>query len=948
MNPREFLQTILGDRGKCCIIGIKNKDELTDSDERPEQLFFDNLDDAVAAAFELDEKGINAFFAVSTFQTSKTRAAFNVEQIKSFFLDIDCGPNKDYATQLDGLKALRLFCREMRLPKPMVVNSGRGLHVYWVLTQPVTREEWKPVAERFKEVCREEGMHVDMAVPADPARVLRVLGTHNHKDKPDSKLVTLIGEVPLPVEFGTFKMLLGESPFKKEYTPREADPMMMALAGNYQSRFKTIMMKTISGEGCAQLKDIVMNQATMSEPQWRAGLSIASHCVDRDKAIHRISEKYPDYSAQATEMKVRGIKGPYLCARFDEYNPGVCPSCKHWNKIKSPISLGREVSEMSDEARIVVEPIAGLPTATRRYEIPKRFPKGYGCAGNGGIYKEVKNDDGTVDQAVFYHHPIYVVKNIKDPELGVSVVMRLHLPKDGVQEFTIPLSAISSKDEFRKLMAMHGVAVLKVDSLMEYTMSWVNMLQMEVAFEQAKRQFGWTDEACTSFVLGDKEVFADQIAHNPPAGNTAGLFPAFEPRGTLEGWKNAVNFYNRPGFELHQFILGTAFGSPLMQFLPINGAMFHIHSPDSGLGKTTALNAAASVWGDPGMLVLEQGDTPNSKMNRAETYKNLPLYMDEMTNTEPKALSDMAYQIPNGVQKNRLGPKGNVERFRGVPWKFICVTTGNTSMIERIGLYKALPKAEAQRILEHRATVVRNLTKEETDLFSRNLEANSGHAGIIYIQYVLNNLEAVKEICDATQLKIDAAAGLTMENRFWSALASRTISGLIIAKKAGLIDYDVAPIANWIVKVLKDARTDTTTMGGDVETIITDYLASNYNNILRIKSTDDARKQEETGLETILNPVATPRLSLVGRYEYDVFKLYLLPKPLKEWCGKQQINYGGLVEGLANSRAKATKGKQRLGKGTHVNLPPVTVLVLDCTEFLKDDIQEQFVPPTAL
>ena len=72
MNPREFLQTILGDRGKCCIIGIKNKDELTDSDERPEQLFFDNLDDAVAAAFELDEKGINAFFAVSTFQTSTT------------------------------------------------------------------------------------------------------------------------------------------------------------------------------------------------------------------------------------------------------------------------------------------------------------------------------------------------------------------------------------------------------------------------------------------------------------------------------------------------------------------------------------------------------------------------------------------------------------------------------------------------------------------------------------------------------------------------------------------------------------------------------------------------------------------------------------------------------------------------------------------------------------
>jgi len=234
---------------------------------------------------------------------------------------------------------------------------------------------------------------------------------------------------------------------------------------------------------------------------------------------------------------------------------------------------------------------------------------------------------------------------------------------------------------------------------------------------------------------------------------------------------------------------------------------------------------------------------------------------------------------------------------------------------------------------------VLNLTKEETDAFSRDLEANSGHAGAIYIQYVMNNLEAVKEILDVTQRKIDEAAGLTMENRFWSALASRAIAGLIIAKKAGLIDYEIAPIAKWIVKVLKVARTDSSALGGDVETIITDYLAANYNNILRIKSTDDARKQEETGLETILNPEATPRMSLIGRYEYDVYKLYLLPKPLKDWCGKQQINYAGLVEGLANGRTKAYRAKQRLGKGTHVNLPPVAVLVINCTEFLKDEAQ---------
>jgi len=940
MDAREFLGAVLGDDGYYCIIGIKNPEDLTDPDEKPEQRFFTTVDEAVRKANNFDEMGINAFFALARFETNKTRAAFNVKQIRSFFLDIDCGVGKPYATQEDGLKALRIFCKALTLPKPLIVNSGRGLHVYWTLTEPVSREIWKPVAERFKELCSEHGMHIDTAVPADAARVLRVLGTHNFKDNP-AKEVVLVGNAPPPITFGAFKSLVGESVVKKDYTPRTVDPLTAAISGNFVSRFKTIMLKTVAGDGCEQLKNIVENQATMSEPQWRAGLSIAAYCADGDKAIHRISLKHPEYSPEATEIKVQTIKGPYLCARFDEYNPGVCPSCKHWEKIKSPITLGREIVDISDEQRIVISTADTLPSGvTHRYEIPKKFPEPYGCAAGGGIYERIVNDDGDEKQVVIYHNPIYVVKSVRDPELGWSVVMRLHLPKDGVREFTIPLSSVSSKDEFRKYLSMHGVAVMKIDSLMIYTLKWINMLQMETEVEEARRQFGWTDETFKSFVVGGLEIFADRFEASAPAGNTAGLFPSFTPRGTLDGWKQTVNFYNRKGFEQHQFILGTAFGSPLVALTPINALIVHVWSKDSGHGKTTAMIAGASVWGDPGTLILQRGDTANSKMNRAEIYKNLPLYMDELTNTEPKELSDMAYQLPNGVQRNRLGPKGNVERFRGAPWKLITSTTGNTDMIERIGLYKAMPEAESQRILSIRSVKINFVTKEETDDFSAALLANHGHAGPIYMRYVIENLDAIKTLLSATQRKLDMAAGLTAENRFWSVGAAATLTGLIIAKKVGLIDFEIAPIANWIVNAMKKSRAASAMLAGDVEGIITDYLAANYNNILRIKSTDDARAQEATGLEKILNPDATPRLAMVGRYEYDVFKLYLLPKPLKEWCGKQQINYSGLIDGLMEGRTKAYRGKQRLGKGTHVNLPAVAVIVLDCSGFLDDESKE--------
>ncbi|MBV5345194.1 MAG: DUF927 domain-containing protein, partial [Rhodoferax sp.] len=89
-----------------------------------------------------------------------------------------------------------------------------------------------------------------------------------------------------------------------------------------------------------------------------------------------------------------------------------------------------------------------------------------------------------------------------------------------------------------------------------------------------------------------------------------------------------MEFYNQPNMELHQFMFGLSLGSVLMEFQPINAAAFHAWSKGSGLGKTTAMYAGASIWGDPDLLVMQERDTFNSKMNRAEVYKNIVCYMD--------------------------------------------------------------------------------------------------------------------------------------------------------------------------------------------------------------------------------------------------------------------------------------------------------------------------------
>jgi hypothetical protein len=214
------------------------------------------------------------------------------------------------------------------------------------------------------------------------------------------------------------------------------------------------------------------------------------------------------------------------------------------------------------------------------------------------------------------------------------------------------------------------------------------------------------------------------------------------------------------------------------------------------------------------------------------------------------------------------------------------------------------------------------------------------------MQYVIQNLAEVHELFKDTQRRIDTAAELSQPHRFWSVQAASSITGLTIAKRVGLINFDIQPIVAWIIDVLLTAKAELATMSGTVEDLLASYLSENYNNVLRILSTDDARGTDADVLEHLIVPDATPRMSLVARYEYDVKKMYLLPKPLRQWCVRNQHNYSALINGLKEGKTKAVSKKMRMGKGTNMNLPSADVWVIDCTEFSDGEIPIAVSNPT--
>lgn len=938
MQTKDFLSAALGEDGYVCVFGANPVKK------RVIQKLYPTIDAACAAAVNLKDEGFDAYFGLATYETDKSRRADNAKHLKCFFLDIDCGPHKSEVEgypggQQDGLAALQKFCKATGLPRPTLVNSGRGIHVYWFLTEPVHPKEWAPVAERLKTLCVQHNLVADPAVTADVARVLRVPGTLNFKDDP-AKPVQIIGDLREPLSFDKFKTILGvRSKPTLNATQLPEDDVASALLGNYRNVFKTILMKTADGRGCAQLQQIISDQENTSEPLWRGGLSIAKFCVDADKAAHRISSKHPNYDPDETAKKLDQIKGPYTCETFDKLNPGVCDSCPNKGKIKSPIVLGREVQEASEEDNVVEDVPQSAPSAGKQTYVIPTYPTPYFRGIKGGVFVRKKDKEGDTVEVPIYHNDIYVLRRITDPQTGEAALIRLHLPKDGVREFTIPLASMLSKDEFRKFMAMNGVAVINMEGLMTYMAKWVNKLQAEVPSDIARRQFGWTGPEMQSFVAGTREIRADRLEYNPPSHVTVQSIGGFQTKGTLEEWVRAMEFYNRPGMEMHQYVLGLSFGSPLVAFSTDGAALFHMWSKDPGFGKTAALRIGNSIWGHPEDLMCQERDTYNSKMQRAEVFKNVFLSVDELSNIAPKEASDFLYQLTGYRQRNRLSSSGNVERYRGDPWRMNVASSGNTGLISRVLMYKAMPKAEAVRVLEYHVPKINVGTKAETDEFNRLLDKNHGTACIPYMQYVIRKLDEAKDLFLSVQERVDKAAGLSQPHRFWSSQAASALSGLIIAKKLGLVNYDLTNLFKWIIARIETNKADIEMEGQDPEGLLTTYLAENYNNVLRIKSTDDARNLGAQDVYVV--PDSTPRAQLVARYEYDVKKLYLLPKPFRDWCAKLQLSYPDLLTSLKRGPTNAIIKKVRIGKGTRMNLPPVDAIVMDCTHFMDEDREEE-------
>jgi len=158
---------------------------------------FDSVDMLEARAEELEASGAEVFYAVASYMHRHDEAMEsgkgywgrkqeNVACLAVFILDIDVDPDKPgmaYSTIEDAEHAFAKFEVAFGEPCHYLVHSGGGLHAYWCLSQSLSPKEWCAIAVTFKDATKIVGLLADSSRTADPASLLRPVGTTNRKPK---------------------------------------------------------------------------------------------------------------------------------------------------------------------------------------------------------------------------------------------------------------------------------------------------------------------------------------------------------------------------------------------------------------------------------------------------------------------------------------------------------------------------------------------------------------------------------------------------------------------------------------------------------------------------------------------------------------------------------------------------------------------------------------------
>ena len=210
------------------------------------------------------------------------------------------------------------------------------------------------------------------------------------------------------------------------------------------------------------------------------------------------------------------------------------------------------------------------------------------------------------------------------------------------------------------------------------------------ARQRRVNHIGWHDDV---FVLPERTIYPtanrteEFVCEGGPSGTPFGV------KGSLELWNETVGKLCKGNSRL-TFAVSVALAAPLLERTGIESGGFHFHGISS-IGKTTALQVAASVCGGGGIkgYVGSWRTTDNALEVVASRHCDCLLALDEIAEVSGKVVDHVSYMLANEQGKERMTPSGTVKPT--LRWRILMLSTGEVTAQAKIGSGRGAGKVRA-------------------------------------------------------------------------------------------------------------------------------------------------------------------------------------------------------------------------------------------------------------
>lgn len=915
MDTLEFLERVLPETGTYCAFGAMG--------DRVKQSFAATLADLLTVTTKLDAQGFDTYQALATFNAVDGQLKRKQEQVhllKSFFLDIDCkDPETQYATWREALVALGDFVSKSGLPKPIVVRSGGGLHVYWALEESITPDVWQPVANALKAACLSAGLLIDRAITGDSARILRTPGTTHTKT--GRKVQVIMDGPPSPLDAIRVPLeTLGYVTAQEAPKPRHNLINTILTKPEFPPAVSTVVEVK-----CQQVSWGYNNQDKVLEPFWYAMLGVAAHCVDPDNTAIRWSDKHPAFNKAETLSKLqqwqKQTTGPATCKRFQNENPKGCDGCRYKDKITTPVQIGAQFAE--------VAPAADIPDPGIQMPVPKPFKRT-----TAGMVITV--DDTDLEICPF---EIYPISYGHDENLGHEIVRyKWNRPHVGWKDlvFRQALLVDGSYKDFAGAIADQGIVLYnrkRTETFQLMLRSYMEELRKLQSVTNHHGSMGWK-ENFSQFLVGD--VLYKRLDDGTVTEENVGLSHStsrqaertYAMQGDFKKWRTLSKLLDNPELPAHALTLGVSLSTVFYAFTGLKGITLSLYG-ETGTGKTLAQKWMQSVWGNPEELHFSAKYTINSLFHRLSTHCHLPMTVDEATMMADREVGDFIYWVSQGRDKARLTKTISERDPRG--WATVVTLSTNKSIASKIISAGMESDAQMVRLLE--------LSVPPTDVFTENsqggvmiyraLTENYGFAGREFVRKLLElGAPKIRELVQAapTQLAKDFGVKFTGQERYWEQLLSLAYLAGTLAKQWGIVNYTIAPAIQWALDQVKGTRASIKETRRDGFDLLAEFLNEHAGQAVTVIHTPSHKP--------ITDLTRLPRGEILVRYDVhrkstsDPFThgtVMVDNVRFKRWCNEHGYDYKAIMVEIKGTGADATPRSRKALLTKDTGLPGAQV-----------------------